>query len=541
MNRRMMQHHSAPTHTEITDTDMTRDRGLTLVELVVTVVMISLVTTVIAASVIVIFRSQDGVVASTAESHDTGQVVSYLPHDIESGPSRADAYRATIGGDPSDSGSGCDPVGIDNVLRIDVTNRRNDQIDKRIAYRIVSGSTEARIDRYECTFDGTIWVADAVVNVADYLDPTATPVAEAEIFVSNPAAPVADQEVIGVELRYVQRGETESIVAAPREEQPLGNSGLCGADPLAAARNMASFVEGDVELHGTAVKSTLFVGGTLTFHGGTVAQAVPDTPVAPVPSDIGLIAGSIDWANSTGTFEVKSSKDVIIEDGNYHWATSSGTTKVTETSTSGSPLIELGSDGLAIPPGALPVITAGDAFAELRACSDRLAGLPNSCNSGACAVHVQLPTDYSGTDTDAGNTRLDLTDDKANAFNIDESNLADLQTIQLQFAPGDEPDVATPLIINVSSVIGGTVSFIPPTLQGSGANSVYVIWNFPNASVVELLAPASGSIELRGSLLAPYSRVMSEVSIQGGVIANRFEMFGSSLNDVRSFQGELSW
>ena len=536
MNRRMMQRHDAPT-----DTDATRDRGLTLVELVVTVVMISLVTTVIAASIIIIFRSQDGVVAATAESHDTGQVVSYLPHDIESGPSRADAYRATIGGDPGDSGSGCDPVGIDNVLRIDVTNRRNDQIDKRIAYRIVSGSAQSRIDRYECTFDGSNWIEDAVVNVADYLDPTAAPVAEAEIFVSNPAAAPADQEVIGVELRYVQRGETESIVAAPREEQPLGSSGLCGTDPLAAALNMASFVEGDVELHGTAVKSTLFVGGTLTFHGGTVGQSVPDVPVPPVPSDIGLIAGSIDWANSSGALEVKSSKDVIIEDGNYHWVPSGGTSSVTAAATSSSPSVSLGNGGVAIAPAASPVIVAGDAFAELRACSDRLAGLPNSCNNGACAVHTQLPAGYGGTDTDAGNTKLDLTVGKANAFNIDESNLADLQAIQLDFAPGDQPDVATPLIINVASAIGGTVSFIPPTLQGSGANSVYVIWNFPNASVVELLAPPTGSIELRGSLLAPYSRVMSEVSIQGGVIANQFEMFGSSLNDVRSFQGELDW
>jgi choice-of-anchor A domain-containing protein len=532
----MMQRHSAPTNA-----DTTRDRGLTLVELVVTVVMISLVTTVIAASVIVIFRSQDGVVASTAESHDTGQVVSYLPHDIESGPSRADSYRATIGGDPAESGSGCDPVGTDNVLRIDVTNRRNDQIDKRIAYRTVSGSAEARIDRYECTFDGTNWVTDSVINVADYLDPTATPVAESEIFVSNPAAPVVDQEVIGVELRYVQRGATESIVAAPREEQPLSNSGLCGTDPLSAARNIASFIEGDVELHGTAVKSTLFVGGTLTFHGGTVGQASPDTPETPVPTDIGLIAGSIDWTNSTGALDVKSGRDVIIEDGNYDWVPTGATSDVTASPTSASPSISLGNGGVAIAPGASPVITAGDAFAELRACSDRLAGLPNSCNNGACAVHTQLPAGYGGTDTDAGNTRLDLTDDKANAFNIDESNLADLQTIQLDFAPGDAPDVATPLIINVSSAIGGTVSFIPPTLQGSGSNSVYVIWNFPNASVVELLAPPTGSIELRGSLLAPYSRVISEVSIQGGVIANQFEMFGSSLNDVRSFQGELNW
>ena len=63
------------------------------------------------------------------------------------------------------------------------------------------------------------------------------------------------------------------------------------------------------------------------------------------------------------------------------------------------------------------------------------------------------------------------------------------------------------------------------------------MWNFPNAAVVNVLA----SNQLRGTLLAPYSHVTSQVSIEGGVIANRFEMFGFSLNDVRTFQGALAW
>ena len=81
------------------------DRGFTFVEMLITVTLIALVAAVVSAAVIVILRSQDGVVASTAESHDTRQVVSYLPLDIESGPSRADAYRAATGGDPGDRSS----------------------------------------------------------------------------------------------------------------------------------------------------------------------------------------------------------------------------------------------------------------------------------------------------------------------------------------------------------------------------------------------------------------------------------------------------
>ena len=62
-----------------------RDRGFTLVELILVVVMLGLVTGVIAAAVIVFIKSEDGVVATAAESQDTRQVVNYFPLDIESG------------------------------------------------------------------------------------------------------------------------------------------------------------------------------------------------------------------------------------------------------------------------------------------------------------------------------------------------------------------------------------------------------------------------------------------------------------------------
>ena len=137
-----------------------RDRGFTLVELILVVVMLGLVTGVIAAAVVVFIRSEGGVVATAAESQDTRQMVNYFPLDIESGPSRADAYRATFGGASGDSGSGCSEVGSENVLRIDITDRRLDLVDKRIAYRLVTTAEQGRIDRYVCTFDGTAWTEE---------------------------------------------------------------------------------------------------------------------------------------------------------------------------------------------------------------------------------------------------------------------------------------------------------------------------------------------------------------------------------------------
>jgi choice-of-anchor A domain-containing protein/prepilin-type N-terminal cleavage/methylation domain-containing protein len=519
--------------------DRRPDQGFTLVEVLLTVVMMGLVTAVIAAAIIVVFRSQDGVVSSAAESHDTRQIVSYLPLDIESGPRRAEAYRAAIvAGSPSgaERGSGCDEVGNENVLRIDVTDRRLDEVDRRIAYRVVPTATKARIDRYVCVFDEdtSTWTTESTLNVADSLDPDASPIAEAEIVVANPAAAPAEQIVSNVVVRYVQRGGDEAIVAAPREEQPLANDGICDQEPLSAAQNMATFFERDVTLNNTEVKGALYVGGTLTFHDSNVAQAVPPSPTPPVPGDLGLLAGSVNWAGSTGTLDVKPDRGLIVEDNVYYVVPQSGSQSVVESATSAAtPEIVLGS-GAVITPGDIsaPVVAPVDAFTALRACSDRLAGLPDSCNNGTCADHVGV----SGSIGDHLRFTLN-TAGIANVLNITESTLLQLQSESIDFTTGITPDADHPLIINVASSPGGVVSFEPPDLQGAGASASYVLWNFPNAGTVNLL---SGD-RLYGTILAPYGHVNSDTDVEGGVIARSFVINDSTLHDVRYFEGTLDW
>lgn len=514
-----------------------RDDGFTLVEVLMTVAMIGVTSAVIAAAIIVIFRSENGVVSSTAESHDTRQIVSYLPLDIESGPRRAAAYRAAViagAASGADRGSGCDETGNENVLRIDVTDRRLDEIDKRIAYRVVPTANETHIDRYVCVFDDatSTWQTESVVNVADFLDPTAAPVAEAEVIVANPSDPASQQIVSNVELRYVQRGDTESIIAAPREEQPLGNDGICDTDPLAPAKNMATFFERDVTLNNTEVKGALYVGGILTFHDSNVAQAVPPAPSPPVPADLGLLAGSVNWAGSTGALNVKPHRGLVIEDNVYHQAPQSGEQWILPSAAAGSsPRIVLGSTANVTPGEDEPVVAPVDAFTALRACSDRLAGLPDSCNNGACADHVGV----SGSIGD--HLRFTLTDGIANVLNISDTTLMQLQSESIDFTNGRTPTAARPLIINVASQPGGTVTFEPPDLQGAGISAEYVLWNFPNAGVVNLLDGDT----LYGTVLAPYSDVNSDTDVEGGVIARNFVINDATLHDVRYFQGTLDW
>ncbi len=518
------------------------DRGLTLVELIVTIALLGLLATVIAAAITVIFRSEGGVARLTAESHDTQQVVSYLPLDVESGPSRASAYRATSGGQPGDRGSGCADVGNDNILRIDITDRRLDLVDRRVAYQLITSGTTARIDRFVCEFDGSNWNSVSEVNVADALDTSASPIASATVRVSNPAAAPTDQQVVAVDLAYAQAGTTESVTAAPREEKPLSTSGLCGTDPLSATRNIDTFVEGDVHLNGTAVKSALFIGGALSFEGNPeVAQASPNPPDLGTGSpfnNTGLMAGTVAWSSSSQRLRVRAGMDVVIQDNGYG-ASSLPSGPVSQ---SGSqPEIQLMGSGGSVIPGVgteLPV-PAGAAFIKLRACSDRLAQLPDSCNNGGCSDHVALPPGYPGTAAAPGpQLALGLTVGVANVFNIDEVNLLNLQNIQLNVGSSTISQT-TPLVINVGSAVGGTINFKPPTIAGSGSTAIHVIWNFPNAKFVNLTG--GGGDQLRGTIMAPYSRVTSTITIEGGVIANSFIMSGPSLNDVRSFYGVFGW
>lgn len=519
-----------------------RDRGMTLIELIVTVSLIGLVTTVIAAAIIVVFRTEDGVIASTAESHDTQQVVSYLPLDIESGPRRASSYRATIGGAVGDPGSGCEETGTQNVLRIDVTDRRLDNVDKRIAYRVVTTADETRLDRYECREDTSVtpsvWIADSVVNVADFLDPDAMPVAESEIFLVNPSETDPNRQVVSrIEVRYVQRGKIESINAAPREEQQLSVDGVCAQDPLEAAQNMAMFFERDVTLNNSVGKGALYVGGTLTFNNSEVAQAVPPAPTAPVPADTGLLARSIDWAGSTGSLEVKQQRGVVIEDGVFSVSASSGLQRIIAgPSAPATPEITAASSASVAGGSGTPIVNASEAFQRLRACSDRLAALPGSCDNGNCAKHVDTINNTSWS-----TIRLDLVDGLANVLNISEAQLAALQDETISFVSGRTPTADRPLIINVKSVIGGTVSFRAPGLQGGGASAEYVLWNFPNASAVNLLDGTSSGRRLYGTLFAPYADVTSDEDIEGGVVASTVVINNSTLHDVRYFRGTLDW
>ncbi len=297
-----------------------------------------------------------------------------------------------------------------------------------------------------------------------------------------------------------------------------------------------------MRLVGTTVKSSLYVGGSLSFASGPeVAQSSPNAPDLGSGSpynNVGLFAGSIDWDGSSGDLRVRNGMDAVVQDGNYVAASGD----LTKPPGGSGPKVRLSPGGTVIAPAGpqLPIEPSA-AFFELRACADRLAELPDSCNNGACASYAGLPTPYLGTAVEPGpQLDLDLDANKTNVLNLEEHNLQELSSGGIQInTTGAAIDATTPLVINVATAIGGTVNFVPPAIAAAGTAPIYIIWNFPNAAVINVMG--SPPTQLRGTLMAPYAHVTSTISIEGGVIAHSFTMSGPALNDVRSFDGTIGW
>ena len=519
-----MQHHQL--RHDVRNRDR-RDDGVTLVELVVVVVIIGLLTTVIAAAVSVVYRSDSAVSTVVGESHDTQQLVNYFPLDVQSGTDVAADFFTLDGGAHGDPGSGCSDIGNDNVLRIDLA-------DRRIAYRLVITPDDAELDRYDCRLAGLVWEEVSVVNIADSLDTTAAEIVSTSLVVDDPlATDPEEQRVRLVRLQYSHTRELRSIQAAPRVEPLSASAGECGSDPLSATRAMDTFVEADVHLHGTNVKSTLGVGGSLSFEG--TGSRVASASVGQIPQVAGhenvyLFAGSINWGASENTLDLNSG-DAMIFDGNFDLQPQGSNWRLVDPTFASSATVRLSNPPILAP--APPPIDFGEAFVELQACSDLLASLPAGCDF-ACAEHVGLITTsggaYPGTAGDPDPT-LVLVDGKANVLNIPEANLAQLDSIKFEAI---KPAQTIPLVINVAS--GASITFTPPQIQAAGNLPIYIIWNFPNATSVSIVGST-----LRGTVFAPYATVTSTQSIEGGVVARRFVMSGSSLNDVRAFDGFFSW
>jgi len=509
-----------------------RDAGMTLTELLVSVAMLGLLSVVLVGAIAVVFRSESGITNTVAESHDVQQAVNYFYLDVQSGPASVAAYRGTSG-TSGDRGSGCSDAGNDNVFRFDTAGRR-------IAYLLTTSGAVGELDRYECGWNGSSWQVSNVLNIADRLDATGGAAIEVDVVDDD-----RDDEVDRVVMQFAQSVHARQVSASPRAEVglPAATVGDCANDPLTATQNFQTFVEGDLHLVGVGVKQTLAVGGKLSFEGNvTVGQNLNEPsefPDIPVLANTALLAGSIDWAASAaagnGTISVHSGSDAAFGDFSGSALATKGqiTTVFQFGDGNKKPSISVQNGGV-VRQNISPIDFAA-AFAHLRACADVLASMPVACS---CAAHVGLSNingdPYEGTASN-DSIQLVLSRDTVNVLNIPEGNLADLH--DLKWA-GVSPSETAPLIVNVTS--DADVTFEPPQIQGSGNTASYILWNFPNATGTVTIAGGGGD-GVWGTVFAPYADVVSDVKIEGGVIAESLTFSGQSINPSRSFDGEIPW
>lgn len=501
-----------------------RDDGFTLLEVVVTVVMIGLISAVLAAAITVIFRSEGSAIRVTAESHDTQQGVNFFTLDVQAGPTELAAY------DTNPASPGCVAAGT-NVLDFIKGN-------KRISYRLaVTGST-GNLDRYICENTGTVavpvWSNPERVNIADSLDASTPPAASVALQTA------ADGTLQSAQLTLAQVGPDALVVASPRAE-PLNSPGDCASNnPIEAAHGFGTFTESNVLLKTGAVTGWLAVGGTLSWESNITVASDNMSGVDPAFS---LYANDIDWlgdgALPAEVLRVGRNLDIAL--GTPFVETGPGGDFVRETAASLDNFIDLYGSGnpnaraiSSLP--AAQVIDFGDDFDELRDCSAQLARALEICAASGCAEEVAINT--SGT-----NINLCPSTPKAHILNLQETYLGNAPTYSFTSSP--PPGGCTgfsqvrPIIVNVIDTNGdGIVNVETSDVEWAAVagDTKNIIFNFPDSFVVNL------NVDFFGQVLAPFAHVHTYADVEGGVIAREWTHHAGTIDSaVDLFNGGISW
>lgn len=495
---------------------------MTLTELLVSISVLGLLTTVVAAAIAVVFRSESGIETAIAESHDVQQAVNYFHFDVQSGPVLLTDY-VTAG----PTGAGCSDAGATNLFRFD-------DGDRRIAYELSTTGAVAELDRVECRWNGGAWDQVSRVNLADQLDAgSGSPAA-----VTVEADPTESAEVARVVMTLSQTTGDRDVIASPRAETGLaaGPAPLsCTDDPLEPMLGFGSFVYGDATLNSGSLEGSLAVGGTLDWNG-TRPIATNDTNNTNGFSSLGLYATALDWGGSTG--------DVLRQPGGvkammlgspFHVV--NGTPKrVYATSAQTGARLETHRNGSVGPTSANPV-DFDLRFAELEDCAEQMAKLPNSCTS--CAEHVTM-LDALGTGPypGAGSVTLDFGSNITQVLNLPESELADITELRRQ--GGSSLNASRALVVNIDDDDDdGDVYFdFTSTDWQNVGDSKFVIFNFPNATGTVTIVQ-----DVYGVVFAPYAEVVTNGEVHAAVVARSWVHDGGTVQNDQSkiFNATIGW
>jgi choice-of-anchor A domain-containing protein len=487
---------------------------MTLIEVIVVTVMLGLVVTVVAAAISVVFRTEGSIQTVIADSHDRQQATNYFPLDVESGPELVADYR--IAGSPGTRGSGCDDAPLDaNVLEFETGSRR-------IAYLVDAAA--GTVDRYECSFDGTVWNVASQVSIVDSL--AAVPDA---VTVSVTASPSDAAVVDHLELVIRHESGTETLIASPRIEAPGGWGQCPDGNPVARAHDFGSYVKTSVDIRGGSVAGALVTERLKWSANTTVAAKAHD--------GIGLYAEVVEWDPAASTKFAVAKGDVVlgapaVEVGKNIYESAAATGQYVETSGS------VKFHELASYTGTHFDLDAD--FTILQQCSAMLAQLLDLC-LGTCVVKPLLddPDMPGADDFQAGvSTKLtvDLGGTLPNVLNIPESYVAST-VIQTWDHSGGLSHIR-PLILNILDEDGDGV--IDIDMQASSwqhlGNQKNVLVNFPNATEVNVLSP------FNGLMLAPFATVTTSHEFSGSIVALTWvHTNGTVHTDKDVFDGDVNF
>jgi hypothetical protein len=130
-----------------------RDRGLTLTELLITVVIVGTIIGVLSSATIVFLRNQSSVSKRVDETRGLQQLVNYLPSDV------ASAQVITMHDGPDACGTGGTPI-----LHLSWQEEFGETISRdNVTYRAFSGD-ENRLIRFQCRGPST--TPTSQINVA---------------------------------------------------------------------------------------------------------------------------------------------------------------------------------------------------------------------------------------------------------------------------------------------------------------------------------------------------------------------------------------
>ena len=156
-----------------------RDAGFTLVELVVAISLVGLVTTVLAAAIVVSLRTTPDTENRLDDARATRALATWLSHDTTSAP-RFLPLQADQGGIDLSTGSTPDPCGTgvgENLVHLQWTETSFVTTTHVANYRFVVNGDQGQIRRYSCSKvgDGSFSAASSRL-LTSKLDPAQPPV-----------------------------------------------------------------------------------------------------------------------------------------------------------------------------------------------------------------------------------------------------------------------------------------------------------------------------------------------------------------------------